>query len=258
MSEIINISNGQVAFFEKPGPGQTLNLSTGALCVCDQVTSAKLTASAETTDVPATFCSPASTRNVPSSWALDLEGIQDWTAATGSFSQFLYKHDSEQVIVVLSPDATGKVQAVAEVSIAAGDFLGTPGETLTFSGSFPVAGKALDIYDTAGAVIPRGGTAGSVNIPVSGTVSCGPPAALPAADPVGVTAGTPGTWTAAAGHTVTVPADLAAAQALVAGVPGNNFVVPTAAWATGEYVIVGANTEIHWDDTTSDFASGKA
>lgn len=173
---IINITNGVVAFYEKPTGGATLDLAAGALCVCSQVSNANIAAEANTTDVPATFCSPAGTRNVASSFTLNVEGIQDWGRDDGetSFSEFLFEHDAGQVIAVLYAVEGGDVKAVAEVSVAAGDFLGPAGETLVFTGAFPVAGYP-DIYGTGGTVLKKGATGGTTaSIPITGETDCSP------------------------------------------------------------------------------------
>lgn len=173
---LINITNGVVAFYEKPTGGATLDLATGALCACGQVSNANITAEANTTDVPATFCSPAGTRNVASTFTLNVEGIQDWGRDDGleSFSEFLFTHDGGQAIAVLYADEGGDVKAVCEVSVAAGDFLGAAGETLTFTGAFPVAGYP-DIYTSGGTVLQKGaGGSTTADIPITGETDCAP------------------------------------------------------------------------------------
>lgn len=246
---LININNGVVAFYEKPASGGTLDLAAAPLCVCAQVSNANIAAAANTTDVPATFCSPKGTRNTASSFTLNVEGIQDWGRddGTSSFSEFLFEHDSGQVVAVLYIEAGGKVKAVAEVSVAAGDFLGAAGETLTFTGAFPVTGYP-DVYDNSGALLRKGaGGATTPDIDITGDTDCGQSATT-----TGVTAGSPGSWQGA------VPADLAAANALVAGGPANGFIEPTAPWTTGQYVLLGDAAQCHWDETGGDFVTGTA
>ena len=181
---IINITNGVVAFYEKPAAGGTLDLAAGALCVCGQVSNANITAEPNTTDVPATFCSPASTRNVASSFTMNVEGIQDWGRDDGetSFSEFLFEHDAGQVIAVIYAVEGGEVKAVAEVSVAAGDFLGPAGETLTFTGAFPVTGYP-DIYGTGGTVLQKGANGSTTAaIAITGETDCTPVVPLTATE----------------------------------------------------------------------------
>jgi hypothetical protein len=236
---LLNITNGVVAFYEKPAGGGTLDLTTGALCVCDQVSNANISASPNTTDVPATFCSPSSTRNVASSFTLNVDGIQDWGRDDGSnsFSEFLYTHDSGQVIAVLLPESGKTVKAVAEVSVAAGDFLGAAGETLTFTGAFPAS--TLDIYDNAGNVLKNGATGDTTaKIPVTGVPNCGP------ATPTKGAAGPGDVFPAEA----TISAEDATNAAKLAGL---GYVAnPTTAWATGESITIGTGGtayEFSWD-----------
>ena len=250
---LININNGVVAFYEVPDAGGTLDLSADPLCVCGQVSKAAITAAANSTDVPATFCTPKGTRNTASTFTLDVEGIQDWGRDDGesSFSEFLFEHDSGQVIAVLYKESGGMVKAVAEVSVAAGDFLGAAGETLTFTGTLPVTGYP-DIYSNTGGLLRKGaGGSTSPSIPISGETDCGQGSTTTA---TGVTSGTPGAWVPASA----VPADLAAANALVDGGPANGFIEPTAPWTTGEYVVLGNSLHTHWDDIAGEFATGDA
>lgn len=123
-----------------------------------QVTEARVTASPNTTDVPATFCEPASTINVPSSFTLELNGLQDWGEAD-SFSEYLFVHDAEQVMFQLFLDGVVEPSATGTVSIAAGDFGGVAGEPLTFTASLPILGKPT-INDSAG--VPLGAAAQGV------------------------------------------------------------------------------------------------
>jgi len=73
-----------------------------------------------------------------------------------------------------------------------------------------------------------------------------PPSVLqPAVGPTGATAGTPGSWTPAGS---TVPADLAAANALGLSLG--------AAWTAGQYVVLGDASEAHWAGAA--FVAGRA
>ena len=175
---VLTVTNGSVAFYEIPAT-YPLDLATAeALCVCSQVTSANIAATGNTTDVAATFCSPASSRSIASTFTMNVEGIQDWGRddGFGSFSEFLFEHDGGQVLAILSPVEGGPVRAVSEVSVAAGDFLGAAGETLTFTGAFGCSGYP-DIYSgTAPGTLLQKGANGSTtpNWAVTGTVVCPP------------------------------------------------------------------------------------
>ena len=172
-TDLTTIANGLVAFLPVPVGGADLDLAT-AVCVCQQVSSAAIVASGNTTSVNATFCSPASERSVSSSFSLSMEGIQDWGRTDGetSLSELLFEADGGQMMAVLMPDANGLVQAVTEVSVAAGDFLGPAGDTLTWSGDMPCSGYP-DISDGAGAILKRGasGTA-TAQWTVTGILPC--------------------------------------------------------------------------------------
>ena len=233
-THLLNITNGVVAFYEKPAGGGTLDLTTGALCVCDQVSNANVSASPNTTDVPATFCSPSSTRNVASSFTLNVDGIQDWGRDDGSpsFSEFLYTHDSGQVVAVLLPESGKSVRAVAEVSVAAGDFLGAAGETLTFSGAFPAS--SLDLYDKDGNVLKSGASGDTTaKIAVTGVPNCGPPPVKGAAAPGDVFA---------AELTITASDSPNAAKLAALGFIAN----PTTDWTLGQKITVGT-WDFHYD-----------
>ena len=125
-----------------------------------QITEARITASANTTDIDATFCEPASSINVPSSFTLELNGLQDWGDAE-SFSEYAFVNDAEQVQFALYLDGTNEPSASGIVSMAAGDFGGVAGEPLTFSASLPVLGYPI-INGSDGTPL-RPATAAAVN-----------------------------------------------------------------------------------------------
>lgn len=93
--------------------------------------------------------------------------------------------------------------------------------------------------------------------PTGGSTGTWQTGASPATAPVkltGVVAGTPGDWLPA---TADGPVSLTYANALVASSPANGFSKPTAAWTTGQYVVLEDNTtHIHWDHSTQLFATG--
>ena len=157
-TNLITITNGFVGFAPVPAGGADFDLND-VVGYCHQTSSAGITASANTTSTPATFCSPASERSTSSSFSLELEGLQDWGRDDGeqSFSEWLFENDGGQVMAVLMPVSGDSISlgAVSEVSVAAGDFLGGSGDALTFSGSMPLTGYP-DIYDKDGAILQRG------------------------------------------------------------------------------------------------------
>jgi hypothetical protein len=144
------IKNAEVQFGPVVDPPATF---VGVDFSC-QITEARITASANTTDIDATFCEPASSINVPSSFSLELNGLQDWGDAE-SFSEYAFINDAEQVMFALFLDGTSDPAATGVCSMAAGDFGGVAGEPLTFSASLPILGYP-DITDSAGVSL-RGG-----------------------------------------------------------------------------------------------------
>jgi hypothetical protein len=211
MARVVKIiKNAEVRFGTLADPIDPATL-TDYSC---QVTSATITASANSTDVPATFCEPASSINVPSSFSLDIEGLQDWGAAE-SLSEYTFIHDAEQVAFAVYLDGATDPSATGTCSLAAGDYGGTAGEPLTFTQSFPILGYP-NITDSAGAPLrPNGGVVAT-----------------------GASAGTPGAFTPSG---ATAPANLAALQS------GGITASPATAWTTGQYVVLGDNSHAHWD-----------
>jgi len=185
-THVMTVTNGVVAFYDVPA-AYPLDLATAdTLCCCAQVTTAAIVATDNTTDVPATFCTPASTRAVASSFSLNVEGIQDWGRGDGekSFSEFLFENDGGQVLAVLLPESGGEVKAVAEVSVKSGDFLGPAGETLVFTGEFGCNGYPDIFVGPSPGTLLRKGQGGSTTaaFPVTGTVTCPAPVILGATE----------------------------------------------------------------------------
>lgn len=105
-----------------------------------QVIGATLTASANVSQVPATFCAPASDVPSASSWALDLRFLQDWTDPDG-LSMFLYLHDGERAVFTLTPTADAAPAATGTVTLVAGSLGGEAGTPLEASVTLPCLGK---------------------------------------------------------------------------------------------------------------------
>jgi hypothetical protein len=242
MAHIFQITDG-VFGLSLTDPGKTADVAvigdyTAFSC---QITSASLEASPNESSisVPATFCDPAQERPQPgtTSYSLNISALQDPDVVNG-INRFLFENDTKDAWFFVGFDGTNPPKAIGKVKVVAGTIGGEARTQLTFDASLAVDGKPQIEFGDAG---------GSVVIPT-----------LPAADPVAVAAGTPGTWTAKAGSTLTIPANLTAAKAIVAAAPGNGFTLPTSAWATGEYVLDGGGNHIHWDNTAGDFATGDA
>jgi len=148
VSRVIKIiKNANVKFGALPTPPAPIDPATLTDYGC-QVTEARITASANTTDVPATFCEPATKVNVPSSFTLELQGLQDW-GNVESLSEYLFKNDAVIVAFALYLDDTDDPAATGSVSVSAGDFGGTAGASLTFTLSLPIVGYP-EITDSAG------------------------------------------------------------------------------------------------------------
>lgn len=107
-----------------------------------QVNSATITPTANTVDVPATFCVGASQTASPSSFQLDLVLLQDW-GAVGSTLQYLYDHDAERATFHLEGIAVegAAVEVDGDLTIVAGAHGGEAGVVLTAEVSLPILGK---------------------------------------------------------------------------------------------------------------------
>ena len=175
---VLTITSGAVGLADVPAGGASLDLST-VPCFCAQTTEATLTPTANTTDVPATLCSPASTKSVLSTWALTFNSLQDWGRADmdESLSEWLYEHDGGEAIAVLYLEDGATVKAVCKVSVVAGQYGGPGGETLLSTTSLPVTGTP-DIYKEAGTILKHGATGGTTaTIPITGELDCSDAAA---------------------------------------------------------------------------------
>ena len=164
----LTITSGQVGLAEVPAAGAPLDLTT-VPCFCAQTTEATLTPTANTTEVPATLCSPAATKSVLSTWALTFNSLQDWGRTDGeeSLSEWLFEHDGGEAIAVLYLDDATSVKAVVKVSVVAGQFGGPGGETLLSTTSLPAIGTP-DIYKDSGTILKHGASGDTVpSIPLT-------------------------------------------------------------------------------------------
>jgi hypothetical protein len=136
---VLIIKSADVKFGAVPTPPAPIDPAALTDYSC-QVVEARITATPNTTDVPATFCEPASKINVPSSFDLELQGLQDWGDAA-SLSQYLFDNDATQAAFALYLDDTTDPEATGIVSLAAGDFGGVAGEVLVMKLTLPILGK---------------------------------------------------------------------------------------------------------------------
>ena len=255
---VLTVTSGAVGLADIPEGGAALDLAT-VPCFCAQTTEATLTPTANTTDVPATLCSPASTRSVLSSWALTFNSLQDWgrTDTDESLSEWLYEHDGGEAIAVLYLEDGQTVKAVARVSVVAGQYGGPGGETLLSTTSLPVTGTP-DIYKGAGEVLKHGATGSSTpTIPITGDLDCSDDAGAVSA--TGFDAPVAGlVWTLAPSGAV-YPATVTSLVSLksdpVLGDAGTG--APSRDFTVGEYIVgPGSSGDIHY--TAGAWASGAA
>jgi hypothetical protein len=198
--------------------------ATGAGWVC-QVTAGALTPEPSTTtsDVPATFCSPARTTPTPgeTAYTLDASFLQDPHIRNG-LSRYLFENDTLEAYFLLGLDGGVPPRAIGRVRIQAGAIGGEARTTLTTDISLPLSRKPQIAF-------------GDVN-----DNEAVPPTVVPA---TGATAGTPGTWTPAGSTPPANAADLAA------GVPVTVVASPATAWTVGQSVQTLDAADSYWDGT---------
>jgi len=134
-----------------------------------QITSGKLTASKQssTIEVPATFCSPASSRVQPGEtrYTLDLEFLQDVTVRDG-FSAFLAENDAEEAYFLLGLNGgTTPPRAIGRVNLHDAGFGGAPRANLTDSVSFDCTRKPDRLFGVTGSTRLVTGTKVVTNTP---------------------------------------------------------------------------------------------
>lgn len=110
-----------------------------------QVTRGELTAAANdnNVEVPATFCSPASTVPQPgqTSFSVELEFLQD-SNVTDGLSAYLFEFDTEEAFFVIGLAEEGSPPvAIGRCRLLAGNFGGPARENLTSTLSLPVVRK---------------------------------------------------------------------------------------------------------------------
>lgn len=116
--------------------------SAGWTC---QSTSGALTSTANTTtsDIPATFCSPAKSTPTPgeTSFSLDVSFLQDPNVSTG-LAAYLYEHDTEEAYFYFGMNDGEPPRAIGRVRLAASQIGGAARTTLTADVSFPLTRRA--------------------------------------------------------------------------------------------------------------------
>jgi hypothetical protein len=147
---VLTVKDARVKFGPKPAGATPIDPALLDDYSC-AVTEARIAASANTVDVAATFCSPASQTAAASSFTLEMNGLQDWGRddTLDSFSEYLFINDATQVAFALFLNAEEDPRAQGIVTVIAGDFGGVAGEPLTMTGSFPILGYP-EIFDSAG------------------------------------------------------------------------------------------------------------
>lgn len=174
--KVLTITDATVALGPAPATGQPIVVGSLTDFKC-QITRAEITTTgnATTTERIATFCQPAAQTNVPvaSSFALALEGFQDWTDAAG-ISAWLFQNDATVKAFALYLDKQVHPSATGRVVVQAGQFAGLPQEPLTFTVELPIQDYP-DIKNSAGSSLrPTGvksaATPGSV-FPAEATIT---------------------------------------------------------------------------------------
>lgn len=181
-----------------------------------QVVSAAVNASPNLQTVPATFCGPESQAPSATSWAIDLNVLQDWGAiGSAGISEYLFDNDAKRKWFLIQPYDPSVMGMTGECWLVAGSYLGDAGTPLQASVSFPCIAKptkvAVRIHST------------------------------------GATAGTPGTFTPAGSDPPNSVADL------IAAIPNTVVASPATVWTTGQYVqtaTTGVPGQAHWNGTT--------
>ena len=149
--------------------------------------------STTTSDVPATFCSPARTTPTPgeTGYTLDASFLQDPHIRAG-LSRYLFEQDTKEAYFLLGLDGTNPPKAIGRVRVQAGAIGGEARTTLTTDISLPLARKPQILF---------GDVNDSEAVPPAGEA---PP---PDQVATGATAGAPGSFDPAGS---TAPADSAA------------------------------------------------
>jgi len=117
-------------------------LTTGAAYEC-QLTLAEIAATPNMKDVPATGCAGASQTPGLSSWALNLNWLQDWTAAGGGLSGYCFDNETNEAWFSLQLDADdATVVATGHGWVVSGSYGGAiGGDPAPATASWPLIEK---------------------------------------------------------------------------------------------------------------------
>jgi hypothetical protein len=120
------------------------DVATGVDYTC-QATKAELVATPNLQTVPATGCQPETQVPAATGFTLDLEWLQDWSAATESLSQYLFDNDTLEVDFSVSLDNGDIAMPVASgtVRLVPGSYGGQFGTPLLATVTLPAQGKPV-------------------------------------------------------------------------------------------------------------------
>lgn len=136
---------------------------TGSAAWSCQTTSGALTPAANTTtsDIPATFCTPAKSVPTPgeTGFSLDLTFLQDINVSTG-LSAFLYANDTKEAYAYFGMNNGEPPRMVGRVRLSAGLVGGDARTTLIATVSLPLVRRPdIEFGDaTTSVVVPGSGT----------------------------------------------------------------------------------------------------
>jgi hypothetical protein len=241
--KVLIITDATVALGPAPATGQPIVAASLIDFKC-QITRAEITSTgnASTTDRAATYCAPASETQVPkaSSFALALEGFQDWTDAAG-VSAWLFQNDATTRAFALFLDKQTNPSATGLVVVQAGNFAGLPQEPLTFTVELPIQGYP-DIKGPTGASLrPTGvksAAAPGATFPTEATITASDTTNAAKLAGLGYVAAPQTAWTL--GQKITI-------------LPSYDFNWSGTAWAAGAHATTeGADDEDAADETDAD------
>lgn len=139
---VLRIVNGIVKL--NVGATEPANWSSVTTAFQAQIVSGAFTVTDLSATADMTFSEPETDTVMPGKWALEIDGLQDWTEATG-LSVFLYTNEAAAGWAWVQLPATGtgtKVSiAKAPIQFRAGAFGGKAGDPLAFTVSLPCQAK---------------------------------------------------------------------------------------------------------------------
>lgn len=120
-------------------------LTAGTAYQC-QLTRAEVVASPNFNTIPATGCVPATQSPGLSSWELQIDWLEDWSASLGGLSAFAYTNDGKPMWYELTADAaTPTTKATGQCYVTSGSFGGTfgDGSAADTTGTWPCVDKPV-------------------------------------------------------------------------------------------------------------------